>query len=474
MFARQFYSLLAALILWPSFSTAQSVSSVADQSQKLNLTVYNSGRALITDARTVTMPKGTIDLKFMDVASQIMANTVEVTPLSRAGDVTVLEQNYEYDLLSPEKMLEKYVGQEVTLAFSKTKDQNSVEEQKKATLLSASQGGVWRIGESIAINIGAPMMLFPKIPENLIAKPTLSLTLNNQNSSPQQLQISYLTEGIRWAADYVVGLDADEKHAQLQGWVTLNNQSGATYSNARLQLIAGDIHQAPQPVQMKALRAAAMAMEERAEPGFAEKSFFEYHLYTLQRPTTVKDNQQKQVSLLQAAQIPVEKIYQLKGQPWYYMQGYNKEKQNVEVSLRMKNSEASHLGIPLPKGTVRIFKKDTDGSQQFIGEDAIDHTPRDEEVSLTVGNAFDIVAERTQKDYRTIGPTTHESEFEISLRNRKEEDVTVAVVEPIGGDWEMLKNSVPFKKTAAFAAEFQVAVPKRSETVLTYRVRSRY
>jgi hypothetical protein len=280
---------------------------------------------------------------------------------------------------------------------------------------------------------------------------------------------------MNWRADYVLLVNADDTKGDLQGWVTLTNSSGATFEDARLQLVAGDVNRVQQqPRTYDALRAGALA---KSESEFQEQGFFEYHLYTLQRPTTIRDNETKQVSLLEAAGFEVKKEFVLNGQRYYYT-GYNNPgqpiKEKVGVYMQFRNSQQNKLGMPLPAGTVRLYKKDDKGNQQFIGEDRIDHTPKDEDVRVKVGDAFDIVAERKQTDYKVIARNVYEYAYEIKIRNHKDGAVNVIVNEPIGGDWEMVSSTFEARKTAAFAAQFNVPVTKDGEATLSYRVRVRY
>jgi hypothetical protein len=459
----------AAPALFAGEPAAAKSSTPADQTG-VNLTIYNSGRALVTDLRQLALPAGRVELKFEGVAQQIMPETVAI----KSAGMQVLEQNYEYDLLSPKKLLDKYVGKEMTLVINEMKDNATVEKRLTGTLLSNNESPIWRIGGTIVTGLYANRYEFPSVPDNLIAHPTLVWLLRNEGAEKKPVEVSYLTGGISWKSDYVLTLASDEKKAGLEGWVTINNNSGATYSDARLQLIAGDVHQVQEGVASGRMMMKAAMADGAREENFAEKSFFEYHLYTLQRPATVKENQQKQISLLEADGVSVEKVFRLHGQKWYYTQQYGNDEQKVEVALRILNKKENKMGMPLPKGTVRVYKRDTDGSSQFIGEDAIDHTPKDETLDLVIGNAFDIKAERKQSDFHIVNNCTYEMAYEISLRNHKDEAVTVVVSEPIGGEWTILESTFPATKTAAFAAEFRVAVAKDAESKLRYRVRAKY
>lgn len=448
----------------PTLSTLSDQTGVA-------LTVYNDNLGLVKDQRRISLPRGMGELRFMDVASGIIPASVAISAPGAAGQLRILEQNYEYDLLNPQKLLDKYVGKEVQLYQKNPYTER--EELVTATLLATNGGPVFRIGNSVTF--GHPgRIIFPGVPDSLIAQPTLVWLVDSDLPKPHAVEATYLTTGISWKADYVLTLDERDSRADLAGWVTIDNRSGATYRDARLKLVAGSVNRVRDEEQARGmLMKAAMA---EAAPQFREESFFEYHLYTLERPATVKDNQSKQISLLRAAAIPVKKEFFFAGAShWFF--GTNSEvvrNQKVAVFMEIDNRAANNLGMPLPKGTVRVYKEDGDGSRQFVGEDAIDHTPKDEKIRIKLGDAFDVVADRRQTDWKKIASDTYEAAFEISLRNHKREDVVVRVVEPVPGDWTMLSASHSWKKGDAFAAEFTVPVPKNKDVKVVYRVRMRY
>lgn len=445
-------------------------SDLRDQSG-VAMTIYNVNLGLVKDQREIKLMKGTGELRFMDVAAKIIPTSVSIKSLVDAESLQILEQNYEYDLLNPQKLLDKYVGKEVKL-YSKN-PYSEREEIVTATLLSNNEGPIYRIGDEITF--GYPgRVIFPKVPESLISKPTLVWLMNNSLSSPQKIEATYLTEGISWRADYVLTLNAADDRADLSGWVTIDNRSGGAYSNAKVKLVAGDVHR----VREAAYREVAVAKmaAPAAAAQFKEEGFFEYHLYTLQRPATIKDNQTKQISLVTAGEIPVKKELVFRGERYYYYSRYGEAmtNQKVGVFVEIQNRREHNLGIPLPKGIVRVYKKDAEGSLQFVGEDSIDHTPKDEKVRIKIGDAFDVVGTRKQTDWKKIASDTYEAAFEISLRNHKKEDVVVRVIEPVAGDWTMLSASHEYRKAEAFTAEFLIPVAKDQETTLTYRVRMRY
>lgn len=445
-------------------------ATTEEHQQTVAVTIYNGNLGLVKDVRRIQLPTGIHDLRFMDVAAQINPATVHLKSLTDPGKLRILEQNYEYDLLNPQKLLEKYVGKKVKLW---EKNQYTGEErQVDALLLSVNGGPIYQINGAIHLNYPGRVIL-PSIPENLIARPTLVWRLGNALADAQVIEASYLTQGITWRADYVLTLNAEDDGGDLAGWVTIDNRSGATYKNATLKLVAGDVNRARDEREMAdALRGMA-AKSAVAEQAFQEEGFFEYHLYSLDGQTTIKENQSKQISLLSAADIPIRKNLIYYGAQHYYRNQYGKpiSNQKVGVYLDVANTKKNHLGIPLPKGVVRVYKADRSGSLQFIGEDRIDHTPKDEKVKIKMGEAFDVVGERTQTDWRKIASHVYEVAWEISLRNHKDEDVEVTVVEPIPGDWTVLHASHASKKIEAHTLQFSVKVPKESGVKINYRVR---
>jgi hypothetical protein len=450
-----------------------TVTSTEQEQKELAVTVYNSNIALVRDVRHLRLPAGAIDMRYMDIAAQVNPATVHIVSLTAPKELTVLEQDYEYDLLSPEKLLEKYVGKEVTLIRYVTENNSTKEVPVKAVLLAYNQGPVWKVGNEIITGMGADRYVFPDLPENLYSKPTLVWLLDNRKAGEQTVEASYLTNQVNWSADYVLTVHSDQKEADLNAWVTIVNQSGAAFRNAQLQLVAGELNRVLPPPPPRP-RVMAMKAEAAGAAQFVQEALSEYHLYTLERHTDIQNNESKQISLLAAAGATVEKIFQVDGQQYYFqsqMSPGEPIKEPVKVLIKLKNSEANSLGVPLPAGTVRVYQGDSKGRLQFIGEDRIDHTPKDETVSLHIGNAFDVVAERKQTDYQRLGPHNVEVAYEISLRNHKPDPITVLVNEPIGGDWTMLDSSFKYEKTAAFAARFTVPVAANAEAVLKYRVR---
>jgi hypothetical protein len=469
----------AVLLSLSQATLAGQVTSSADHRVSVAVTVYNDGRGLVREERTLDLAAGANEVRFMDVAEQIQAPTVRVAAIEGAS-MNVLEQNYEFDLLSPKKLLDKFVGQVITLVQEKLLNNSTVDEAVQGKLLSTNEGTVWDIGGKIVINPPYSRIIFPNVPENLIARPTLVWQIAAPVAGRRRIEASYITGGMQWSADYVLSLDPTEEKAGLQGWVTINNNSGASYNDAKLKLVAGDVHKAEPKYQMLDRQSADAVMPMAAPMAFQEEGLFEYHLYTLDRPSTIKNAQTKQIQLLQAEGIKITKDYVLSGGTQYFQSVWSgpPSKEKVAVFISFKNSEATPgLGQPMPKGIVRVFKKDRSGSPQLIGEDNIDHTPRNEDVKLELGNAFDIVAERRQTDFKRLPvrpANVYESAHEIKIRNQKDTPVTVRVVEPLGGEWTMISTSHPNRKTAAFESQWDLAVPAGGETVLTYRVSVKY
>jgi hypothetical protein len=454
----------------------QDPATSLDDQADLSLTVYNSDVALVRDVRNLSLARGIGNLRFMDIAATINPSTVHFRSLTEPSQVSVLEQNYEYDLLDPEKLLRKYVGREVTLMRTRSDNGTTRQEEVKATLLSYNTAPVWKIGNEIVTGIGADQIRFPEVPDTLYSRPTLIWTVQNNGAEKQRVEASYLASRLAWNADYVLTVARDDKSADLNGWVTLVNNSGTGFKNARLQLVAGDLNRVRQQLQ-KMADVAPMAARALAEPNMAEESFSDYHLYTMNRKTTINNSQTKQVSLLTGTDVPVIKRYVVEGQGYYYrnvMHPGSPAKDLVQVYYQFRNEEKAGLGLPMPAGVLRVYQQDSKGGVQFVGEDRIMHTPKDETLNIKIGNAFDVVCERKQTDFEKIAPNVYELEYEITLRNHKASAIQVEVNEPLGGTWRMISSSHEWANTAAWAAQFKVPVNPDQTAVLKYRVRLTY
>jgi hypothetical protein len=445
---------------------AQARSTNAQRSE-VGITVYNQNFGLVREVREIDLPPGRTELEFRDVSQSIEPQTVAIKSLG--GRLNVLEQNYRYDLLSPQKLLEKYVGKHVKIY--RWNEHTGRDDVYDAEVLSVSQGTVMRINGEITYDFPG-RIAFPSIPQNLIAKPTLVWLVDS--SGKQKVEVTYLTQNLGWSADYVLVVNAADSAGDLVGWVTLNNTTGTSYENAKLKLVAGDVQRVQRGYANREAMSAPAATG--ASAGFHEESFFEYHLYTLQRPTNLLNAEQKQVTLLEAHDIHIQKKLIFFGAAYYFRGNYGQvvSNQKVGVYLDIKNTEQNHMGMPLPKGTVRVYKADKSGAKQFIGEDNIDHTPRDERVRIKMGEAFDVVGDRKQMSWKSLGSCVSESAWEISIRNHKDTAVEVEDYEPVGGDWEITQESMPHVKKDAHTFTFTPRIPARGTVKITYRVRIRW
>jgi hypothetical protein len=448
------------------------VSTAADQTS-VAVTIYNDNLALVKDARRVRLVRDFNQLAWREVSAQMRPETAQLRNVSNPAGFRLQEQNFDFDLLTPQKLLEKYTGREVSVI--RTHPTTGAESREVATVLSTNNGVVLKYADRI--ETGVPGRLaFSGVPDTLRDRPTLVISLLNPAAGPQNLELSYLTGGMSWRADYVAELNAADDQLDLNGWVTLTNQSGAAYPDARLQLVAGDLNRVRDERPMpRAAMAMASKVNEAAE--MQQESLFEYHLYTLPRPTTLAENQTKQVALMSATRVPVSKEYLLAGSNYYYSGQYGELGQKMKVGVFVEfNNKGDGLGIPLPKGVIRMYKKDSQGNAQFVGEDRVDHTPKNETVRLKLGDAFDVTADRKQTAFQKLAGTSRynyvfESAYEIVLKNAKSEAVTVTVREPMPGDWAMVSESQPHTKAASGTAEWQVKVPAEGKTTLIYRVR---
>jgi hypothetical protein len=436
--------------------------SVSGQERNISLTIYNQDLALVKDTRDLSFVSGRNEIKFTEVAEKIDPTSVHFQVLSAPDKIYLLEQNYQYDLVSSDKILEKYLDKNIQIL---TKDGKFYE----GALLSYAPDNITLREKENSIRIVNRVQVvdlsFPKLPEGLITRPTLVWLLDSKIQGKQKTEVSYLTSGINWHAEYVAVADKDDKNLELSGWVSIDNRSGATYPDAKLKLIAGQVHRVEE-VQPAPMYKGVLAMERAtgAPPTFEEKPFFEYHLYTLQFPSTVKDNEIKQISLFPNSSVKVAKIYVYDGA---------REPKKVKVNLEFLNSKAEGLGMPLPKGKIRVYKVDVDKSMEFVGEDQIEHTPKDEKVRVYVGDAFDIVGERTRTNFQKISDNVMEETYQIKLRNHKEEKVEVTVVEHLYPytNWEILESNFKYEKKDASTIEFKIPLEKNQEQIVNYKVR---
>ncbi|MDK9713490.1 MAG: DUF4139 domain-containing protein [Sulfuritalea sp.] len=447
----------------------RDVASSASDREAVAVTVYNDDLALVKERRKVDLPKGLTRLSLREVAAQMRPETALLRAAS-GQPLSLIEQNFDFDLLTPQKLLEKYVGREVTVI--RPHPTTDGERRERATVLAAGQGTVLRFADRI--ETGVPGRLaFDSVPPNLRDRPTLSILLDAAGGK-QAVELSYLTGGLSWKADYVANLSADGKQLDLNGWVTLTNRSGAGFDNATLQLVAGTVNRARPPAPQMAYAMPASAPRAKSMEA-TQEALMDYHLYSFERPTSIADNQTKQLALLSASAVPVGREYLLAGNDWYYRDRYNQIGQKLKPAVFLEfENKGGQLGKPLPAGIVRVYARDSKGAAQFVGEDRISHTAKNEKLKLRLGEAFDITAERKQTHYRKIADNVSESSWRIELRNAKDEAVTVKVQEPMPGDWEMVQESQKHTKESARVASWNVAIPAGGTSVLEYGVRVKW
>jgi hypothetical protein len=446
----------------------RDVTSSAADREAVAVTVYNDDLALVKERRRVDLPAGLTRLSLREVAAQMRPETALLRAVS-GQPLSLVEQNFDFDLLTPQKLLEKYVGREVTVI--RPHPTNDSERRERATVLAAGEGTVLRFADRI--ETGVPGRLaFDSVPPNLRDRPTLSILLEAAGGK-QAVELSYLTGGISWKADYVANLSTDGKSLDLNGWVTLTNRSGAGFDHTTLQLVAGTVNRVRASEQrMYAMPAPSPVAKSMAA---TQEALMDYHLYSFERPTSIGDNQTKQLALLSASAVPVRREYLLAGNDWYYRDRYAQIGQKLKPAVFIEfDNKGGQLGKPLPGGIVRVYAKDSKGAAQFVGEDRIVHTAKNEILKLKLGEAFDITAERKQTSYKKIADNVSESSWRIELRNAKDEAVTVKVLEPMPGDWEMQQESQKSTKESARVASWSVPVPASATAVLEYSVRVRW
>jgi hypothetical protein len=432
----------------------------------LGITIYNDGQALVRDTRTLDLRAGRNRVAFREVAATIRPETASLKPVAGAA-FALVEQNFDFDLLTPNALLKKYVGKEVTVIRSNPA--TGVDAREKATVLAANEGIVLRYADRIENGL-VGRIAFGSVPENLRDRPTLTVVLNAARDGKQGAELMYLANQVGWKADYIASVDADGSHMTLNGWVTLTNQSGTAYENARLQLVAGTLNRVrEQPLPMAMMKAVgSMARDGSA---MREEKLGDYHLYTLGQPTTILNNQTKQVALLSAAAIPVRREYVLETSNayWWYQGSHPEIQRGLKPSVLLKfENKGDDLGIPLPAGTIRVYTADRSGGAQLIGEDAIAHTARNEKIALRLGEAFDITADRLQTDYKALSSHSSQSSYRIDIRNADANPVLVTVREPMSGDWSIGAENIHHVKESAGAAVWQVTVPAQGAASLQY------
>lgn len=452
------------------------------------VTVYNQGFGFVKEVRTLDLRVGRQSVALSDVAAMIQPATVAIKSTTQEGSFSVLEQNYQYDLISPSAILNKSVGQRVRFIrhFGVQPDVlEGILMSAPNAIVGSPDGGSSQTYNGMVIKTDdGRIILNPtgevevmSIPGGLISQPTLLWDIDSKREGSNTVELSYITNGMNWNADYVLTLDGMGK-ADLQGWVTVNNQSGATFENAKLKLLAGTVNQVA-PVAVDRLMRGAAGKAEANAPAFGEESLFEYHLYTLQRPATLRNNETKQLSLLEALGIPVTKrlIVDATAQYGRYYPGEGEVGTgniSPQVRVEFKNDKASHLGMPLPQGTVRVYQRDASGSTQMLGEDNIQHTPKDENLSLVVGRSFDVVATRKRTNFKRINDRTVQETFEIEVRNRKDTPETVHVIERAWSDWTILQEGDKHVKLDSNTFDFPIDLKAGEVHKVVYTIETKW
>lgn len=472
---RRLTGLATGMALMAAALGAEERASTLKDQRELTVTIYNENLALVKDTRKVALEAGASRLAWRDVSALMRPETALLRNVSSPRGFHLIEQNFDFDLLTPQKLLEKYVGRRV--AVIRSHPTTGADTREEATVLATNQGVVLQYADRLETGVPG-RIAYPSVPGNLRDRPTLVVSLESGRAAEDTLELSYLTGGLSWKADYVAELSARDDRIDLNGWVTLTNRSGTSYRDARLQLVAGDVNRVRDEIERTRPEGAVLA-ERAASAPMTEESLFEYHLYTLGRPTTIAENQTKQVALMSAGAIAARKEFVLRGADYYYRSSVGDIGQKLKVGVFVEfDNKGTGLGVPLPKGIVRVYKKDAAGGAQFVGEDRIDHTPRNETVRLRLGQAFDVTADKKQTSFEKLGGSgryrsTFEAAFEIKLMNAKDESVTVKVIEPVVGDWQMLAESLPHAKEAANVAVWRIPVPANGAATLRYKVRVR-
>jgi len=449
----------------------------------VDLTIYNQNLSLIREQRIMNLPSGISTVVIPDIPSTIDGTSLHFASLTDRDAVRILEQNFQYDLVSQAKLLEKYIGHEVE--FVRLNEETKKEYSVFGKLLSSGFGTVAEINGKIELN-PAGRMILPRLPEGLILKPQLSWLVSNRHPGDHRAEISYLAGQLSWVCNYVALLDKNDEQVDLTGWVTVTNNCGISFQDAGVKLVAGDVNIVRDQFLAGRTMAKSMAAVNAAEPQFKQTELFEYKLYSLQRRTDLKNNETKQIELTSGSNIAARKIFVYDGLAdqwwsWYNNPSYRSQQSfgeqsnpKVGVYVTFKNDEKSGLGIPLPKGKVRVYKRDDDGKEQFVGEDQIDHTPKDERIRLYLGNAFDIVGERSQKDFKSFaGGRVVEEIIEIKVRNHKKEPVTVEVYEHPWrwSQWEIVQAGTEWEKVDQTTLKFPVKIARDGESVVRYTIR---
>jgi len=481
----------------------QAAAAMGGERVSVDLTIYNENLSLVRELRLMRLMKGVEHVVLPEIPSTIDGTSLHFQSLTDPQSVKILEQNYQYDLVHQGKILEKYLGKEVE--FVRYDPDQKKEYSVVGRLLStgylpqpvygnqamnfvATGDMVAEINGKIEINPAGRIVL-PGLPEGLILRPQLDWLVSSTRGGEHRAEISYLAGQLSWSSNYVAVMDRNDASLDLTGWVTLTNNSGTTFNGAGLKLVAGDVNIIREGFRKFQATGREMLAADESEPQFKQTDLFEYKLYSLQRRTDIRNNETKQIELVSGRSVPSKKVFIYDGlddqwRYWYRNSAYSSQSSfgqqsnpKVGVFVTFRNEEAGGLGIPLPKGKVRVYKRDDDGKEQFVGEDEIDHTAKDEEIRLYLGNAFDLVGERAQKDFKSFASRrVVEETIEIKVRNHKKESAEVLVYEHPWrwSEWEIIRSNSEWQKIDQSTLKFPITVSKDGEQVITYTIRYRW
>ena len=444
--------------------------STFQQQTAMEVTVYNNNRGLVKDQRQIKLPKGLIELRFMDIAANIEVSSIHLHSITTPDKLSILEQNCEYEYIEPDKLLAKYIGKEVSI-YRRNHLKDQVELMTATILYSGQDNIIYQSGDEIIMSLPS-QIIFPKVSETIKTKPTITWLIYNDNPSLQTIETVYIARGLNWNADYRIVLNQEDSKADIFAWADIENGSRLDYSDTTIKLVAGDVNHLPYYDDT-----AGTEYSLGHKPiSFKGKSFADNHIYSMDRHTTLKNGQTKQIGLLQANDVKIKKEYRLSSPELTdeisYGRIFARSSEDVTIYLTIDNKKSHGLGIPLPEGNVHVFKRDNNDSLQFIGADKIGHIPENETASVKLGSAFDIRATRTQKDFQQISQNIHEITYEINIRNHKKEDVTVRILENIASNWIILESSHKLKRIDSRWVECPFHVKSGKEMTLTYKVRT--
>ena len=457
-----------AALLAPAHAQERRVEA-ADRTE-LALTIYNNGLVLVKDRRNVTVGAGLNRLAFHGISARTIAESVL---LDGGAGVTTVEQNFEFDLLTPAVLLKKSVGRKVGIV--KTHPTSGKETIVEATVLSAEDGVVLQVGERIETGIPG-RLVFDSLPAGLRPRPALVMLLESESAGARPMQLSYLSEGFDWHGDYVAELERGGERLDLKGWATLTNTSGSRFVDARVKLVAGEVRRVSQAVGERAVAAPLRMMAKAAAAAVPREKLAEFHLYTLPRPLTIENRQTKQVALLGARGVPVTAEFVHTAQGDVRHRGWGEPRpSHPEFRVRFENTREVGLGEPLPAGVVRVYTRDSGGDIQLIGEDFVEHTAKGGAVRLSLGRSFDVTVKRTQTRFSTHGlaKNTFETAWRIDMENARDKAVTLTLTETFAGDWEILEASVRHSRRTADRAIWEIPIEAGGSARLTYGARIR-